>query len=51
MTSWHGGIVSLLAWLTLSLTNGLGPILSRRLVDAFGNVDDAAKATATQLRA
>lgn len=43
--------MSLLAWLTLSLTDGLGPILSRRLVDAFGNADDAAKANANQLRA
>lgn len=43
--------MSLLAWLTLSLTDGLGPILSRRLVDAFGNADDAVKATAAQLRA
>jgi DNA processing protein len=41
--------MSLLAWLTLSLTNGLGPVLSRRLVDAFGNADDAARATAAQL--
>ena len=32
--------MSLLAWLTLSLTDGLGPILSRRLVDAFGTVID-----------
>ena len=43
--------MSLKAWLNLSLTEGLGPILSRRLVDAFGNVDDAAKANANQLRA
>lgn len=43
--------MSLLAWLTLSLADGLGPILSRRLVDAFGNADDAVKATAAQLRA
>jgi DNA processing protein len=43
--------MSLLAWLTLSFTDGLGPVLSRRLVDAFGNVDAAVKATAAQLRA
>lgn len=42
--------MSLLGWLTLSLTDGLGPVLSRRLVNAIGNVDAAMTATASMLR-
>lgn len=42
--------MSLLGWLTLSLTDGLGPVLSRRLVDAIGNVDAAMAANASMLR-
>ena len=42
--------MSLLGWLTLSLTDGLGPVLSGRLVEAIGNVDAAMTATPAMLR-
>jgi DNA processing protein len=37
-------------WLTLSLTEGIGPILARRLIEAVGGVASAATATAETLR-
>src|SRR3954454_19091691 len=37
-------------WLTLSLTDGLGPILIARLVDAAGGAEPASGATPSLLR-
>lgn len=42
--------MSLLSWLTLSLTNGLGPVLTRRLIERVGSADAALDATQTTLR-
>lgn len=37
-------------WLQLALTEGIGPILTRRLIDAAGNVESACQASASLLR-
>ena len=37
-------------WLQLSLTDGIGPILARRLIDAAGGVDAACEASVAVLR-
>ena len=37
-------------WLQLSLTDGIGPILARRLIDAAGGVEAACEASAALLR-
>lgn len=42
--------MSLLSWLTLSLTKGLGPILTSRLIERTGDADAAVKASQTLLR-
>ncbi len=42
--------MSLLSWLTLSLTNGLGPVLTRRLVERLGSEDAAIEASQAALR-
>lgn len=42
--------MSLLAWLTLSLADGLGPTLSARLVERAGSVEAAATASQALLR-
>ena len=36
-------------WLQLSLTDGIGPILSRRIIEAAGNVENACSASADLL--
>ena len=36
-------------WLQLSLTDGIGPILARRIVDATGSAEAACSASADQL--
>lgn len=38
-------------WLQLSLTEGIGPILTRRLIDAAGSAEAACDATTSTLRA
>jgi DNA processing protein len=40
-----------IAWLALTLTPGLGPTRSRRLVEFFGSVEGVLKATLTELEA
>lgn len=40
-----------LSWLALTLTPGLGPTRSKRLVEFFGNVEAAFNATLTELEA
>jgi len=42
---------SQIAWLALTLTPGLGPTRSRRLVEFFGSVEGVLKATLTELEA
>ena len=42
--------VSLRHWLQLSLTDGIGPILIRRIVDAAGSAEAACGASVAQLR-
>jgi DNA processing protein len=42
--------VSLRHWLQLSLTDGIGPILIRRIIDAAGSAEAACGASATLLR-
>lgn len=42
--------MSLLAWLTLSLTNGLGPVLTRRLIERVGSADAALDVSQSTLR-
>ena len=42
--------MALLHWLTLTLTDGIGPILSRRLVEKAGTAEAACAADATLLR-
>lgn len=42
--------MSLLAWLTMSFTNGLGPVLARRLIDSVGSADEAVQASQAMLR-
>ncbi len=37
-------------WLTLSLADGIGPIIGRRIIEACGSVEAASDATAAQLR-
>jgi DNA processing protein len=43
--------VALRHWLQLSLTNGIGPILARRLIDSVGSAEAACTATTDQLAA
>jgi DNA processing protein len=40
-----------IVWLALTLTPGLGPTRSRRLVEFFGSVESVLKATLTELEA
>jgi DNA processing protein len=42
--------MSILSWLTLSLTKNIGPILARRLIEAAGSVESACTADANLLR-
>jgi DNA processing protein len=42
--------MSLIHWLTLSLTPGIGPILSRRVIEAAGSVEAACAVTLPLLR-
>jgi DNA processing protein len=42
--------MALAHWLQLTLTEGIGPILSRRLIDVAGSVEAACAANATLLR-
>jgi DNA processing protein len=42
--------MSLQSWLTLSLTNGLGPVLTRRLIDRVGSIDAVLDVSQTTLR-
>src|SRR5690349_18340982 len=42
--------MSLRHWLQLSLTEGIGPILSRRLIDVAGGIEAACGANAAMLR-
>jgi DNA processing protein len=42
--------VSLQHWLQLSLTDGIGPVLARRIIDAAGSVDAACDASVALLR-
>jgi DNA processing protein len=42
--------VALQHWIQLALSDGLGPILTRRLIDATGDVEAACHASATTLR-
>ena len=37
-------------WLQLSLTDGIGPILGRRLIDAAGSAETATKLTRRELQ-
>lgn len=46
----NGYGMSLLSWLTLSLTNGLGPVLTTRLVERAGSADAAIESTQAALR-
>src|SRR4051794_39978179 len=45
-----GDAVALEHWLRLSLTEGIGPILIRRIVDAAGDVEAACAAPVSLLR-
>lgn len=42
--------MSVLSWLTLALTDGLGPVLTRRLVDRVGSAEQAVEVSQTTLR-
>jgi len=42
--------MSMRHWLQLALTEGIGPILQSRLVEAYGSAEAACGASASQLR-
>jgi DNA processing protein len=42
--------MSLISWLTLAMTDGVGPILLRRMLEAAGNAEQACGLSARQLR-
>lgn len=46
----EGAALGLRHWLQLALTDGVGPILSRRIIEAAGGVEPACAATAALLR-
>ncbi len=47
----HSGVSDITDWLALSLTPGLGPTRSRRLVEFFGSAAAVLRATLTELEA